>query len=210
MKIVIDAGHGKNLIGLWTGTRGNGLIEDVVVKEIEIVDNLGLKSEQANGMVDRLGWWLRKAGHETVYTRTGDRACGLVGSTDISHRVKIARNSKADLLISLHCNSVAKTTPRGFEVFAAAGDNRSMAIARRVESAIIKSLGDDIPSRGAKWDTQSAVKKLGILRGLVGVMPAILIEVGFLSNIDDVRLINNRQFRQRFCEAIATAVTAGT
>jgi N-acetylmuramoyl-L-alanine amidase len=190
MRIVIDPGHGYKK-GNPTGARALSLVEDTVIFSDD---------PQFLGMTQRLGNLLRAAGHETVYTRVNDNFVAL------SERVRLAKLADADLFISLHCNAAGSQSARGFEVFAAKGDARSLHVARIIENSVRLYNGTQFPSRGVKWDNEGAHRSLYVLQKLKGVMPAVLLECGFLTNPQDAKLLGNRHFRQSLANGIAQAV----
>lgn len=106
--IVIDAGHG----GKDPGTIGNGIIE----------------KEQTLIFAKELGKKLQKAGYTVYYTRTNDTYIAL------EKRTEFANNKKADLFISVHCNSNTDKTIAGFETYylsTKGSDKRATFVASR-------------------------------------------------------------------------------
>ncbi|GGE27026.1 N-acetylmuramoyl-L-alanine amidase family protein [Psychroflexus planctonicus] len=113
IKVVLDAGHG----GKDPGTIGNWLQE----KDIALATTL------------KIGALLEKSEDvEVVYTRTTDEFIGL------KRRADIANKGRADLFVSIHCNGVSSSSPRGFEtfVFGIARTKDNLNTARRENSAI--------------------------------------------------------------------------
>ncbi len=177
LKIALDAGHGAQGKHAYTGAAANGLIED----------------EVALDMVKRIGHHLRAAGHSTIYTRPGQ---GLVA---LSQRTQLAKAARCDLFLSVHLNA-GPPTAQGAEAFVAEGDHTSRQIAEQLVKAISK-LG--LKSRGVKWDSNSQHSRLAVLRGTCRTMPAVLLELGFLTNEHDAKLLDSPQFRDKLAEAIA-------
>ena len=173
MKAALDAGHGSN-----TGAQANGLIED----------------EVALDMVARIGHHLRAAGHKTVITRPGAE---LVG---ISTRTIAAKLAAADVFLSIHCNA-GPPSAEGCEAFVAAPDKRSVGLAMRLLGAAVH--GSGMHSRGVKPDNQSQHSSLGVLRGTYKQMPAVLLELGFLTNKADAKLLKDPFVREAVAKEIA-------
>jgi N-acetylmuramoyl-L-alanine amidase len=92
IKVVIDAGHG----GKDSGAVGYGIYEKDVALEVTL-----LIAEMLETQKDI----------EAIYTRKKDVFIGL------RERANIANDAKADLFISIHCNSVANSSPYGAETF---------------------------------------------------------------------------------------------
>lgn len=178
--IALDAGHGASRGRLFTGASANGLVED----------------ELALDFVKRIGHHLRAEGHSTVYTRSDVKLVVL------AERGKIAKNAHCELFLSIHCNA-ASSKAHGAEAFVAEGDSRSLELGLRLLSAICTN---GMSSRGAKWDNQSQYSRLRVLRDTYKKMPAVLLEVGFLTNPDDAALLADRFFREKAARAIAQCI----
>jgi N-acetylmuramoyl-L-alanine amidase len=58
-----------------------------------------------------------------------------------------------------------------------------------------------------KTDSQSQHLRLAVLRGTYRYMPAVLLEVGFLTNKHDVELLRNSNWREETAIALADAIT---
>lgn len=106
--IVIDAGHG----GKDPGTIGNGVVE----------------KEQTLIFAQELGKRLQRAGYIIYYTRTSDVYIPL------EKRTELANTKKADLFISIHCNSHHDKRIAGFETYylsTQGSDKRATFVASR-------------------------------------------------------------------------------
>lgn len=180
MRVALDAGHGRGPGGRWTGACANSLVED----------------EVALDMVGRIGHHLRLAGHETLYTRPGE------GSIGLARRTNIARLARCDVFLSIHCNA-GRPSARGVEAFVAEGDTRSRELGQRLVGALAEC---GLVDRGVKWDSQSQHSRLAVLRGTYRSMPAVLLEIGFLTSPHDSALIGQRQWREKAARGIAGAL----
>jgi N-acetylmuramoyl-L-alanine amidase len=163
-----------------TGARANGLIEDDVALD----------------MVSRIGHHLRAMGCETVLTRPGSN---LVGITE---RARAARYASADVFLSVHCNA-GPPSASGVEAFVANRDERSRKLAEKLVEVVIKR---GMSGRGVKWDSQSQHSRLGVLRGTYRKMPAVLLELGFLTNRQDAALLKDPHFRNAVAKGVAAVV----
>ncbi len=163
----------------------------------------------------RLQILLSTNGWKVFLTRSND--------TDVSlaERVAFTERMQADLFISLHFNSGGGAgisgletyclTPQGLpstlirgsndEIAASfpnnAFDAQNLQLAERVHRAVLHLDGKiDRGIRHARFMT--------VLRGQH--RPAVLIEGGYLSSLDEGRMIGSPEYREKFCEAIATAL----
>lgn len=180
MKIALDAGHGFLPGRRPTGAQANGLVEDELTLDF----------------VRRIGHHLRAAGHETVYTRPDESLVSLAS------RGRTAWSGGCDLFLSIHCNA-GPVRARGAEAYVAEGDQRSRELARKSLHVIG---GCGMPLRGAKWDSQSAYSRLCVLRDTYKYMPAVLLEIGFLTNDKDARMLSNKYWRERLAELLPKAL----
>lgn len=182
MRVALDAGHGYDPISkTYNGARGNGIQEDIWTLSF----------------VKRLEHHLHMQGAETVLTRASDHMVSL------EKRGRMARQAKCDMFISIHLNSSVGSLANGVEVFIAYGDQRSMATARSVTTAIAR-LG--MHNRGVKWDNQGQYKSLRVLRDTAQHMRSILIEVGYLSNLQNAMHLKDPKWVEEVASAIAKTV----
>ncbi|WP_445737346.1 N-acetylmuramoyl-L-alanine amidase family protein [Mariniflexile sp.] len=157
--VVIDPGHG----GKDSGAIGpNGIMEK------DIVLNIAKAMIQLNTNTS--------SDFEIYLTRYADTLISL------SDRTRLAKTLKADLFISLHCNQSENPKARGVEVYVNARSGNylkeSILLAYDLEKQIKTKLGFE--SRGVKFgDFQ-------VLRDLVDFGPSVLVELGFLSNWDEI------------------------
>lgn len=176
--IVIDPGHGGAQPG---SISPNG------VKEKDINLEISLKVERE----------LRNAGYNIIMTRDEDSTLGL------SERPAIANENFADLFISIHGNSFTNSAVNGIEVWyvTAASDSEKekgqVKLAKDVLDEMIKETGAN--NRGVK-------KSSGLVVLKQSKMPAILIEVGFLSNAEEEKLIIDDNYQDRIVKGIVSGV----
>ena len=111
-----------------------------------------------------------------------------------------ANNLNADLFISIHCNSVESPYAEGTETWYCAGSSDGKHLAECIQSQIVDHLG--IVDRGVKMATPG---KNGLYVLTNTDMPAVLVELAFISNEDDEKLLRNEQ--DEFARAIARGVT---
>lgn len=111
---------------------------------------------------------------------------------DLTERSRIANSNDVDTFVSIHVNDFNKDTAQGFEVFSFTKDSK---LAELVLNKVVRAkLYTKV--RGLKTANFSVLRRTKA--------PAILIELGFIKNKDDVYLLKNKQ--DEFAEAIAAAI----
>ena len=181
--VVIDAGHGGQDPGA-LGTDSEG-------KEHKEKD---LNLEIAKRVRDIL----EENGITVIMTRDGDTFPTLTDRSDI------ANAHQAVIFASIHANSATSDTVSGFEVYYSTQNNSdatglsSHQLAKSVTSAIDDKIS--IRNRGVKTADHIVTK--------TSIMPAILIEVGFMSNPDELSLMLTDDFRSNFSQGIANGIMA--
>ncbi len=163
--IVIDPGHGG---------RDSGAIGINVVKEKEIVLSIAKKLENINSK-------LLNDQFEIYLTRYSDTLISL------EDRTRLTRSINADVFISLHCNQARNPNARGVEIYVntekGIHSDASILLAYRVQRKMKTLLG--FKSRGVKFGN------FQVLRETSNICPSVLVEFGFLSNIDEVNFLRN-------------------
>jgi N-acetylmuramoyl-L-alanine amidase len=181
-KIVIDAGHG----GVDPGAKAPGI---ALEKDINLDIAMHLKR-----LFSKAGVYvvmIREADHDLA---PDDFQGGLARrkKKDLEARVNLANDSGADLFLSIHANSFPGQTWSGAQTFYNAGETESNAWARAVQNELVNQLGpNNRKAKSADFRVLSDTK-----------MPAILVEVGFLSNPREARLLADEEYRRKVAESI--------
>jgi len=178
--VIIDPGHG----GSETGATGHGLIE------AEVVADLAARLEGRLGALGVRAYLTR--GHI-------DPQLAPPGEVD---RAAFANQLDADLLISLHTDGHANPRARGVACFyfgtGAAG--ASSTVGRRIATAI----QGEVVARTSLLDGGVDGKTWDLLRRTR--MPAVRVEVGYLTNAEDAAALADPVFRDTVAEAILVAL----
>lgn len=179
MKIVIDPGHG----GYDPGAIGpNGLREADVSLQVAL----------------RLASILEQAGASIKLTRDSDIAPG--GSNDVNRdlqaRCEIANSWPADYYVSIHCNS-AGSPAAGIETYCYKYGGMGEKLARAIQAELVAATGRN--DRGVKEANFYVLRRTN--------MPAVLVELAFISNPEEERLLGQAGYQQRCALAISRAIT---
>jgi len=180
--IVVDAGHG----GVDPGAIGPGKV---------------LEKDVTLAISRKLGDELSKAGALVIPTRlydqdlAGDEFTGTIRqrkNRDMAKRVELAQKNNADIFISIHTNADTSRRWTGAQVFYETGKEESKTIAKNIQQHLQKELKNT--SRSATAANYFLMKKTD--------MPAILIEVGFISNPGEEKLLCDPEYQSRIAHAI--------
>lgn len=179
--ICIDPGHGD-----WdTGAKGyKGYLEKDIVLSIAL--KLGKLLEENENV-------------QVVYTRTNDSMDYLKTSNDsLKERIKISEIFKADIFISIHCNSNYDfTDSRGLETWYNPNKEESKELATLIQDSL--SSLEYTEDRGLKT-YEKKEDALAVLE--LNTANSALIELGFLSNLFDERYLASERGQKNIAEAL--------
>jgi N-acetylmuramoyl-L-alanine amidase len=134
--IVIDAGHG----GKDPGNLGNGYREKNIALKVALIVGSQLSKEK---------------GIKVIYTRNKDVFI------DLWKRGDVANNAKADLFVSIHCDShTSNAYGAGTFVLGLRGNKKNLEIAKRENAVIL--LEDNYEERYKGFDPNSAESVIGL------------------------------------------------
>lgn len=180
--IAIDAGHGGPDGG---AVSSGGLVE----KEVNLAISLYLRD------------YLQQSGAVVVMTREEDTDLAAEGTKgyskrkteDLLKRVDLIRSKKADMLVSIHLNSIPSPKWSGAQTFYFPTNAEGKKLAESIQGEIRANLNntDRVPKTE---DTFYLLKALDI--------PATLVEVGFLSNPQEARLMADAGYQKKVAESI--------
>lgn len=177
-KIYIDQGH--NPMGVNAGAEGNGYREQDLVYEIGI----------------RLAAILREYGLEVRLSRPAPQTqLGTSNATSLAARTTDANTWGADYFISLHANASEITTASGSEAFVYRLDSAAGSLAEQI--LIYLNYMTGLQNRGVV-----ARPSLYVLRKTA--MPAVLVELGFITNTYDADLMASQP--ELFARGVANGI----
>jgi N-acetylmuramoyl-L-alanine amidase len=170
--IVLDPGHGGSDHDGDPGAIGHGM------EEKDIVLDVGLRTREM----------MKNAGARIVMTRATDVFIPL---TD---RAKIANSSNSNSFISIHVNSFSNPDAHGSEVYwnDTYSAVQSEALAAEIQRVLVQKL--QTYDRGVKEASYYVIKYVKI--------PAVLVELGFISNPGDAQKLASPTYRRLAAEAI--------
>jgi N-acetylmuramoyl-L-alanine amidase len=208
--IAVDPGHG----GDDEGVRG---VEGTKEKDLTLAVARRVKA----AIEGRLGI-------RVLLTRDDDR------NVPLDERTAIANNNKADLFVSLHANASARRSTTGASIFCAAFDGDGEAAAASSGAERVPTFGGGLRDiELVLWD-RAQTRHLDQSTTFAGIlqqhmtervplaphpvenaplrvlqsanMPAILVELGYLTNADQEKLLAGDAFQNAFVQALFDAV----
>ena len=136
----------------------------------------------------RLQTVLQDAGYRVVMTRESDVFVPL------GTRVAIANSYPNGILVCIHFNAARRSSASGIETYFYSRDSLTLA------SAIHYNVAGGAPSsnRGVRRRGYFVLRRTRI--------PAVLVELGFLTNPTEARYVQNSSYRQKLAEEIARGI----
>ncbi len=191
--IIIDPGHG----GKDQGAAGKFSLEK----------HLTLKIARRTAQI------LRSVGYRVLLTRTTDR------KVDLARRPQLAASNGGNLFVSIHINSAADHRVSGIETFCLAppgqrssndgkGKGNTGKLAGNAFDAnnllLAATIHRQLIYRTKATDRGVKRARFAVLRDLT--MPGILVELGFISNLDEERKLNTDAYIEKLALGIVNGI----
>lgn len=176
--LVVDPGHGGSDSGA-VGVRN--------LRECDVTFDVSMKMKKI----------LENSGAKVIMTRTTD--VDVYGRNASASQELQARcdyvTPKTDIFVCVHANAASNPDGKGTETYYCAGSNRGRQLANAIQDNII-DLGKTV-DRGIKTANFYVLKHTSV--------PAVLIELGFVTNPHDAALLGDKDF----CTKLAYAICKG-
>jgi len=216
--IIIDPGHGGKDSGAVGSAVVNGKTTQIYEKDIVLKTALELRDLLTQTYPDK----------RILMTRETDVYRSLDQRSDMANAVTVKEN-EAVIFISIHANKAANSSARGYEVWhITSGYKRtlinpsqhsfsadinsilnamleeeytteSILLADSILKGLKQSFGNSIPSRGRKANDWFVVRN--------SHMPAVLVELGFLSNPQDMAFMTSNDGLRKFTNSLYNGIT---
>ncbi|MGH7185100.1 MAG: N-acetylmuramoyl-L-alanine amidase, partial [Pseudomonadota bacterium] len=131
---------------------------------------------------------LVRAGIRVIMTRETDEY------VELPDRPRLAKQQGATVYVSIHANASTRAAASGSETYYLSP--QSLMLAQMVQEEMARISG--LPNRGVKTANFLVLRESDV--------PAVLVEVAYVSNIDDENRLRTGVFRQRLAEAVVRAV----
>jgi len=186
-KILIDSGHG----GMDGGTSSkNGTVE----KDINLSVAKKLKAS------------LQKSGYQVVMTREDDTDLYSTKGTireryreDLKNRVDLKQSSSCDMFVSIHLNYFTESKYYGAQVWYSSYKDSAL-----FAGILQKNLKADLDVNN-KRVPKAAKTSYKILRENDD-MPSVIIECGFLSNLDEEQKLKTNEYQEKISSSISKSI----
>ncbi|MBC7104772.1 MAG: N-acetylmuramoyl-L-alanine amidase CwlD, partial [Firmicutes bacterium] len=178
--VVVDPGHG----GIDPGAVGRGG---------------ALEKDIALAVATRLAELLRQGGATVLLTRQGDNDLADPETWDLSvrkrddlaRRVDLANARQAHVFLSIHVNSFGSGAERGAQTFFRAGHPEGRRLATAIQREFQRRLATYREPKEADYYVLRNTK-----------MPAVVVEVGFISNPAEERLMQDPAYQTKLAWCI--------
>jgi N-acetylmuramoyl-L-alanine amidase len=191
MKIEVDPGHG--------GMDGGASIGETVEKDITLA--LGKELEKELKRLGAVVVMTRSQEEDAIAEHNPKATFPTIRArkrADLQLREEMIANNDADLFISVHVNSIPDSRWRGAQVFYhKEGHAGGAAVAKAIQGAIRENIGNT--EREAL-----EIKQMYLLKK--ATVPAVLVETGFLSNPEELKLLTSKDYQKKMAEAIADGI----
>jgi len=188
--IVVDPGHG--------GIDGGTNIGDLLEKNINLDIGLKLKKE------------LKKEGYKVIMTREVDESLEKYSDInasryrkDLNARKTIITKNDPTVFVSIHVNSSKKSSARGVKVYHYPTSIEGKKLAEDICSSVDEIVYDDfLNERSIRSEVIG--ENYYVLRETANT--GVLVEVGFITNEEDRKLITDDKYQSKISQAIKEGV----
>ena len=183
--VMIDAGHGGYDPGAITS---QGIYE----KEI----NLQIAKKVRDLLVPSGITTLLTRDEDEDYVPDGVRGRSTKKQIDLNYRIAKAVEAKADIFVSIHVNSATTGTNSGAETFYHFSSEEGKTLAACIQQEMVKIAG--MHRRIAKPGDFYIIKNTS--------MPAVIVEVGYLSNAMERKKLQQSWYQEQVARSIAKGI----
>ncbi|MBR2279610.1 MAG: N-acetylmuramoyl-L-alanine amidase [Ruminococcus sp.] len=180
--IVIDAGHG--------GEDGGAVANNVVEKNI----NLSISNKLRDIFIS--------SGFNVKMTRSSDKMINDSGDTlrerkvsDMKNRLKLFNESENNIVISIHQNKFTQEEYKGSQVFYGTNNKESEKLALSIKTSIKTLIQPD-----NEREIKPADRNIYLMYN--SKTPSVIVECGFISNIEEARLLKDSAYQNKIAFAI--------
>jgi len=183
--VCVDFGHGGYDVG---AVGKNGTYEKNI--------NMSVGFKVAN--------YLKSVGIDICYTRDSDVVSWKSNlKQDLGKRMQIANSYNPDIFVSIHCNSFSANS-KGFEIFTTPGQNNSDILTTKIHSRVKSTFPDLVYRQDISDGDVDKEANFYVIK--YAKCPSTLIEMLFISNPEEEKLLNSPDFQDKMAFAIAQGI----
>ncbi len=217
--IIIDPGHGGKDPGA-IGSYNDGE-NQIQLREKDIVLSV------AKDVADKLKKIYRDK--EIILTRSVDEFITLEQRTEIANKI-VLKDNESIIFVSVHANASLNSKAKGFEVWYLPPEYRrellnqsildsepsdvvpilntmleeeitveSILLAQSIQKGLNQSVGSFIADRGLKEESWFVVRN--------AKMPAVLVELGFITNQEEAVILGDKRYLKKISEGIYNGIS---
>lgn len=198
--VVIDAGHGGKI----SSEKERVSPDSNVMKPKNVSGATGIKTRTPEHVIAlsvsmKLKERLEKEGYTVIMTRT-------TASQTISNieRAEIGNKNKADLVIRVHADSSTSSSAKGASMLipGEVGYAKDIyKVSKQYGETIFQTLINDV-----KMKSRGIVVRKDLTGFNWSKVPVVLIEMGFLSNIEEDKLLSSSDYQNKIAESLAKGI----
>jgi len=162
----------------------------------------GLQEKKATlAICNYLRQYLSDAGANVSMTRTTDvdvHSRYASARDELQARVNVSNRNRADVFVSIHNNANDNRSVGGIGTYYYPKTQNDYRLARRIQDNMMKSV--QLTDFGVRQANFYVVKRSSV--------PAVLVEVGFISNPREEKLLDTPWFQKTIAKAIANGIAA--
>lgn len=138
---------------------------------------------------------LKENGYIPIMTRSNDVF------VSVEERVDFSNNMKPKVFVSIHCNDNADSSAKGTEILYNTKDAGESNSSLWLSKILLESITSSVSTKKRNVISGNAIH---IVRN--STVPVALVEMGFMSNEEDLQLLSTSQGQKRLAQGIADGI----
>lgn len=142
---------------------------------------------------------LKKCKFSVIMTRSDENAISDIKKEDMQNRLNIMKESGADIFVSIHMNKFTDSKYSGAQVIYSPNDEYSKVLAESIQSELCA-----LEENKQKREIAQSHPNIYLMKN--AVIPAVIVECGFLSNVEEEKLLNQSDYQKKLAFAITNGI----
>ncbi len=190
IKIVIDAGHGEP---------DGGAVSASGIKESELNLQIAQKLKNKLEEIENVKVIMTREDENNIASNSNEQmTIKQLKTNDLNNRVKIANESGAVIMVSIHMNKFENPKYRGWQTFYSKTSEEGKKLAEEIQSSIGESINIENNRTALKIEGIKIIDKTQI--------PTVIVECGFLSNVEECQLLQDEEYQEKMAEGIKNGI----